>query len=97
MSLGWHPSTGRGSSPCPPRPARRSRRGRTSGQELERARRQSTFDEVVVGLTEENAVVEARRCLSWGNLFGCDNSRAVCPDNAVLKLRSAGDFEVDYD
>ena len=60
-------------------------------------RRQSTFDEVVVGLTEENAVFEARRCLSCGNCFGCDNCFAVCPDNAVLKLTSAGDYEVDYD
>ncbi len=60
-------------------------------------RRQSTFDEVVVGLTEETAVVEVRRCLSCGNCFFCDNGPAVCPDNAVLKLSSAGDYEVDYD
>jgi len=70
---------------------------RTRQPELERVRRQSTFDEVVVGLTEENAVFEARRCLSCGNCFGCDNCFAVCPDNAVLKLTSAGDYEVDYD
>jgi len=70
---------------------------RTRQVELERVRRQSTFDEVVVGLTGENAVFEARRCLSCGNCFGCDNCFAVCPDNAVVKLGSAGDYDVDYD
>jgi 2-oxoacid:acceptor oxidoreductase delta subunit (pyruvate/2-ketoisovalerate family) len=70
---------------------------RTRRDELERVRRQGTFDEVVVGLTEENAVFEARRCLSCGNCFGCDNCFAVCPDNAVLKLGSAGDYDIDYD
>ena len=70
---------------------------RTRRAELERVRRQSTFDEVVVGLTEENALFEARRCLSCGNCFGCDNCFAVCPDNAVLKLASAGEYEFDYD
>ena len=70
---------------------------RTRRAELERVRRRSTFDEVVIGLTEENAVFEARRCLSCGNCFGCDNCFAVCPDNAVLKLTSAGDYGIDYD
>ena len=70
---------------------------RTRQAELERVRRQSTFDEVVVGLTGENAVFEARRCLSCGNCFGCDNCFAICPDNAVFKLGSAGDYDVDYD
>src|ERR1019366_4971918 len=54
--------------------------------ELEAARRQNTFDEVVGGLTEENALFEARRCLSCGNCFECDNCFGVCPDNAVIKL-----------
>jgi 2-oxoacid:acceptor oxidoreductase delta subunit (pyruvate/2-ketoisovalerate family) len=70
---------------------------RTRRPELERVRRQGTFDEVVVGLTGENALFEARRCLSCGNCFGCDNCFAVCPDNAVMKLGSAGDYSFDYD
>src|SRR6478672_2149686 len=36
---------------------------------LELARRTSTFEEVVKGLDESNAVYEARRCLSCGNCF----------------------------
>jgi Pyruvate/2-oxoacid:ferredoxin oxidoreductase delta subunit len=55
---------------------------------LEVARRVSTFDEVVQGLSEETAVFEARRCLSCGNCFGCDNCFGMCPDNAVIKLES---------
>ncbi|MGO8873758.1 MAG: NAD(P)-binding protein [Acidimicrobiales bacterium] len=69
---------------------------RTARPELEQARRQHTFDEVVGGLTEENALFEARRCLSCGSCFGCDNCFGVCPDNAVVKLGD-GHYEIDYD
>jgi len=70
---------------------------RTERPELERVRRQSTFDEVVEGLTEENALFEARRCLSCGNCFECDNCFGVCPDNAVIKLGPSQRYEFDYD
>ncbi len=70
---------------------------RTKRPELERARRQSTFDEVVEGLTEETALFEARRCLSCGNCFECDNCFGVCPDNAVIKLGASERYESDYD
>jgi NADPH-dependent glutamate synthase beta subunit-like oxidoreductase len=56
---------------------------------LELERRRSTFDEVVGGLDESNALYEARRCMSCGNCFSCDNCFGVCPDNAVLKLADA--------
>jgi NADPH-dependent glutamate synthase beta subunit-like oxidoreductase len=59
--------------------------------ELEIARRRSTFDEVVGGLDESNAMYEARRCMSCGNCFSCDNCFGVCPDNAVLKLAEAAE------
>jgi len=64
---------------------------------LELARRRSTFEEVVGGLDETNALFEARRCLSCGNCFSCDNCYGVCPDNAVLKLGPPGEYEFDYD
>ncbi len=60
---------------------------------LDLARRQSTFDEVQHGLTEENALFEARRCLSCGNCLQCDNCYGVCPDNAVIKT---GNENVPY-
>jgi 2-oxoacid:acceptor oxidoreductase delta subunit (pyruvate/2-ketoisovalerate family) len=64
---------------------------------LDLARRTSTFSEVVHGLTEENALFEARRCLSCGNCFECDNCYGVCPDNAVIKLGPGRRFEFNYD
>ncbi len=85
--------------------------GKTVQPVLEDVRRRSTFEEVVGGLDETNALFEARRCLSCGNCFECDNCFGVCPDNAVIKLPdsaaiersdSAGSphsapFAIDYD
>ena len=64
--------------------------------QLELARRTSTFDEVQHGLTEENAVFEARRCLSCGNCMECDNCYGVCPDNAIIKLGPGKHYEFNY-
>ncbi len=64
---------------------------------LELARRTSTFDEVVSGLDETNALFEARRCLSCGNCFECDNCYGVCPDNAVIKLGPGKRYEFNFD
>ena len=64
---------------------------------LDIVRRQSTFDEVLGGLDEKNALYEARRCLSCGNCFECDNCYGVCPDNAVIKLGPGKRFQFNYD
>jgi NADPH-dependent glutamate synthase beta subunit-like oxidoreductase len=64
---------------------------------LEIARRTTTFEEVVKGLDESNALYEARRCLSCGNCFECDNCYGVCPDNAVINLGPGKFFEFNYD
>jgi len=64
---------------------------------LDIIRRQSTFDEVLGGLDESNALFEARRCLSCGNCFECDNCYGVCPDNAVIKLGPGNRFSINYD
>ena len=65
--------------------------------QLDAARRRSTFDEVIGGLDDTNALFEARRCLSCGNCFACDNCYGVCPDNAVMKLDpgNAYGYEID--
>jgi len=70
---------------------------KTVRPQLEMARRTSSFDEVQGGLTEANALFEARRCLSCGNCFECDNCYGVCPDNAVIKLGPGKRFEFNYD
>jgi NADPH-dependent glutamate synthase beta subunit-like oxidoreductase len=70
---------------------------KTLRPQLDLARRTSSFDEVQGGLTDDNALFEARRCLSCGNCFECDNCYGVCPDNAVLKLGPGKRFEFNYD
>jgi 2-oxoacid:acceptor oxidoreductase delta subunit (pyruvate/2-ketoisovalerate family) len=70
---------------------------KTLRPQLDLARRTSSFDEVQGGLTETNALFEARRCLSCGNCFECDNCYGVCPDNAVIKLGPGKRFEINYD
>ena len=70
---------------------------RTMRPRLEAIRRRSNFDEVVGGLTAEDALFEARRCMSCGNCFECDNCFGVCPDNAVIKLGPGLRYEFNLD
>jgi NADPH-dependent glutamate synthase beta subunit-like oxidoreductase len=70
---------------------------KTVRPQLDIARRTSSFDEVQGGLTEDNALFEARRCLSCGNCFECDNCYGVCPDNAVIKLGPGKRFQFNLD
>ena len=53
------------------------------------------FKEVVSGLVDNDAVHEAKRCLSCGVCFECDNCWHFCPDAAVVKKE--GGYEIDYD
>ena len=70
---------------------------KTVRPQLDLIRRQTSFDEVFKGLDAENALYEARRCLSCGNCFECDNCYGICPDNAVVKLGPGKRFEFNYD
>ena len=70
---------------------------RTSEPAADPALRRATFDEVHGGLTADDALFEARRCLSCGNCFECDNCYGVCPDNAVIKLGPGKRFRIDLD
>jgi NADPH-dependent glutamate synthase beta subunit-like oxidoreductase len=64
---------------------------------LDAARRAATFDEVHAGLDSDHALLEARRCLSCGHCFECDNCYGMCPDNAVIKLGPGEGFRIDYE
>jgi 2-oxoacid:acceptor oxidoreductase delta subunit (pyruvate/2-ketoisovalerate family) len=64
---------------------------------LDALRRHTTFDEVHAGLDEEHALLEARRCLSCGHCFECDNCYGMCPDNAIVKLGPGEGFRIDLD
>ena len=65
--------------------------------QLDAARRISSFDEISGGLEESTALFEARRGLSCGNCFECDNCYGVCPDNAVIKLGPGRGYQIDLD
>ena len=55
------------------------------------------FDEVVGGLSNEEAVYEASRCLSCGNCFECDGCLGSCPEDAVIKLGVGSRYKFDYE
>jgi len=55
--------------------------------EREPAGRVADFTEVVGGLSEDQAVYEAGRCLSCGNCFECDGCFGSCPEDAIIKIR----------
>jgi len=44
------------------------------------------FKERVIGLTETEAVDEAKRCMSCGMCFECDNCVIFCPQDAVYRV-----------
>jgi NADPH-dependent glutamate synthase beta subunit-like oxidoreductase len=61
--------------------------------------RRRTQDEVILALTEEQAVEEANRCFSCGTCNACDNCYLVCPEPCIVRSdRSNGVYKilVDY-
>jgi len=65
--------------------------------ELDPGERVRAFDEVVSGLSTEEARYEAARCLSCGNCFECDGCLGSCPETAVIKLGVGHRYRFDYD
>ena len=45
------------------------------------------FEEMSVGLSEEQAQHEAERCMSCGMCFECDNCVIYCPQDAVFRVK----------
>jgi formate dehydrogenase (NADP+) beta subunit len=65
-------------------------------RELPPSQRAGGFAEVLAGLSERDAVHEAKRCLSCGNCFECDNCYAACPQDAIIKLGPGRRYRYDY-
>jgi NADPH-dependent glutamate synthase beta subunit-like oxidoreductase len=65
--------------------------------ELPAEERVTGFGEVVGGLSAEEAVYEAGRCLSCGNCFECDGCLGACPEDAVIKLGPGRRYRFDLD
>ena len=65
-------------------------------EQLGAQRRSASFEEVVRGLSEEQALFESKRCLSCGNCFECDGCYGACPEDAIDKLGVGKRYAVDY-
>ncbi|MCB2020877.1 MAG: NAD(P)-binding protein [Rhizobacter sp.] len=49
----------------------------------------NNFEERVLPLTEAEAIAEAKRCMSCGLCFECDNCVVYCPQTAVFKVKKS--------
>jgi NADPH-dependent glutamate synthase beta subunit-like oxidoreductase len=63
----------------------------------EMEKRRTTFEEVVHGLNEKEAVYESKRCLSCGNCFECDGCFGACPEDAIAKLGPGKRYQYIYE
>lgn len=54
------------------------------------------FDEIIQGLSQQEARFEAQRCLSCGNCFECDGCFGACPEDAIIKLGKGNRYKFDY-
>jgi formate dehydrogenase beta subunit len=64
---------------------------------LPAATRGFAFAEVTAGLSEPEAAYEAKRCLSCGACFECDQCYAACPEQAIEKLGLGRRYRYLYD
>jgi len=55
------------------------------------------FEEIVRGLSPDEASFEAFRCLSCGNCIECDGCLGACPEDAVIKLGKGLRYRFDYE
>ena len=65
---------------------KRSRRGRKAG-----------FSPVEPGVTEEEALREAQRCLGRGPCESCDLCSLLCPDLCITREEGSGSVLIDLD
>ncbi|MDD4929522.1 MAG: NAD(P)-binding protein [Gallionella sp.] len=56
---------------------------------LDRESALGNFDERLVALVQEQAVAEAKRCMSCGMCFECDNCVVYCPQTAVSRVKKS--------
>lgn len=65
--------------------------------EISKIQRQTSFNEIIKGIDEKQALFEAKRCLSCGNCFECDSCYGACPEQAIIKLGLGNRYRYDYD
>lgn len=80
------------SKECEIKPERRPRR-----KVLPLRKRQGNFAPVEYGLTEEEAVQEARRCLGVRTCESCETCALLCPDLCITRDMETGEVRIDLD
>ncbi len=59
--------------------------------------RKKGFTPVELGLSTDEAIREARRCLGWRECESCDVCGLFCPDLCITRDESSGEVRIDLD
>ncbi len=70
---------------------------RTKARMLPPRQRRKDFAPVEKGLTEEEAVREARRCLGCQSCDACDVCGLLCPELCITRDEAEGNVLIDLD
>jgi 2-oxoacid:acceptor oxidoreductase delta subunit (pyruvate/2-ketoisovalerate family) len=70
---------------------------RPKGRKLPVKERKKGFSPVEFGLTEEEAVREANRCLGSRTCESCDLCSLLCPDLCITRDETTGNVVLDLD
>lgn len=73
------------------------KKARVKGPSHSVEQRRRSFDLVEEGLSEEEAVSEASRCLGTLPCQSCDICALLCPDLCITRNEATGEVEIDYD
>jgi NADPH-dependent glutamate synthase beta subunit-like oxidoreductase len=65
--------------------------------EISGSERIANFEEYITPFTQEALLAEAKRCMSCGQCFDCENCWKFCGDGAVNKLAKGEHFEFNWD
>ncbi len=78
-----------------PQPHRVDKQARCATRELPVLQREGRFDEVELGLSEEEAIAEAERCLNCALCSECGECVRACEQNAVDHFMPERDVELE--
>ncbi len=77
---------------CEQKPVRSPKRKTLSPQ-----KRKKSFSSVEMGLTKEEAIREAGRCLGLRTCESCETCSLLCPDLCITKNEKTGEVQIDLD
>jgi len=77
---------------CEQKPVRSPKR-----RTLSLRKRKKNFSPVEMGLTKEEAIQEAQRCLGLKACESCETCSLLCPDLCITRNEKTGEVEIDLD